>query len=269
MIPSPPFTSIPIGPFEIHLYGIIIALALTLCYYTLSKLAKNKNISQEEIDHYFFLSIPFAILGARAYHVGTNWDYYMQHLNLIPAIWNGGLGIMGGVITVIITLYILTKRKHRTFFELTDLFAIILPLGQAIGRWGNYFNQELYGKPTQLPWGVYIDPQHRLQGYENDQTFHPTFLYESLLNLCNFIFLLFICKKRPHLPPGIITAVYFINYGIIRFLVELIKIDPDVTAQIGPLRVPQYFSLLLIITGTVLLITIQKRASQSPQSSEK
>jgi len=251
MIPSPPFNSINIGPLSIHLYGLIIGVAILICYQIASKNAKNQDITDPQFEKIFIFTIISAILGARVYHVATNWQYYQQFPIQIFYIWNGGLGIIGGIVFAALTLYLLSRKFKKPLFQITDLVTLVLPLGQAIGRWGNYFNQELYGKPTNLPWGLQIDSEHKLKGYEQFQTFHPTFLYESILNFLNFFLLYKLFKKTQ--KPGIITAVYFINYGIIRLFIESIKLDPDVSSQIGPLRIPQHLSIILIIIGLVLI----------------
>jgi phosphatidylglycerol:prolipoprotein diacylglycerol transferase len=253
MIPSPSINAITIGPLTIHFYGIIIALAIITCYTLTLKLAKKKNISEKEVDHYYFITLPVAFIGARLYHVATNLSYYTKHPNLIPAVWNGGLGIMGGIIATLLMTVLISKKQKRPFLEITDLLAIVLPLGHAIGRWGNYFNQELFGKPTTLPWGLQIAPPNRPKEYLTNTTFHPTFLYESLLNLINFAILYWLYTHK-QLKKGTTTALYLINYGIIRFTIELVKIDPDISAQLGPLRVPQYVSLLFVIAGIALLL---------------
>lgn len=251
MIPSPSISSIPIGPVVIHFYGLAIGLALVICYSILQRQAKSRDISPDLLEKIFLSTLISATIGSRAYHVITNWQYYQQFPIQIFYIWNGGLGIIGGIVFAALTLYLLSRKFKKPLFQITDLVTLVLPLGQAIGRWGNYFNQELYGKPTNLPWGLQIDSEHKLKGYEQFQTFHPTFLYESILNFLNFFLLYKLFKKTQ--KPGIITAVYFINYGIIRLFIESIKLDPDVSSQIGPLRIPQHLSIILIIIGLVLI----------------
>jgi phosphatidylglycerol---prolipoprotein diacylglyceryl transferase len=252
MIPSPPINHISIGFVTIHFYGLIIALSIITCYIVGLRIAKYKTIKPTDVEFYFLTILPASFIGARMYHVITNWDYYSKNLQMIPAIWNGGLGLFGGVIAGITTLYFITKAKKISLFAVSDLLAVLLPLGHAIGRWGNYVNQELFGRPTDLPWGVLIDKNNRPAKYSNNSTFHPTFLYESILNFINFGILYFLYTKK-NLPVGTITALYFINYGIIRFIIELIKIDPDVSSQIGPLRIPQYTSIAFILLGAAIL----------------
>ncbi len=258
MIPSPPLNAVHIGPLTIHFYGIIIALAITTSYILALKIAKEKKISSNEVDNYFFTVIPLSLVFARLYHVSTNWSYYAKNPLLIFAVWNGGLGILGAILGGIAILYYLSKKSKRPFLQITDFLAPLLALGQSIGRWGNYVNQELYGKPTSLPWAVHIDPQNRLNSVKQFSTFHPVFLYESLFSLLNFIVLRFIDNKY-HPKTGVISSLYLINYGIIRSIVELVKLDPDSDSKIGLLRIPQYVALLLILAGISLLIIVKKR----------
>lgn len=257
MIPSPAIESIQVGPLTIHFYGAIIALALISCYTLLQKIARSKSFDEKTIDTYFFISLPFAIIGARLYHVSTNWDFYALNPLQIPLFWQGGLGLYGGIAAAVVTLFILSQKYKHNFLNILDLFTVVLPLGQAIGRWGNYFNQELFGKPTNLPWALQIEPQYRPEAFKQFATFHPTFLYESLLNLLSFTILYKLFTKKV-LKAGTFTSLYLIFYGLIRLLIESIKLDPDVSAQIGPLRVPQYISLGIIFMGTILLINARK-----------
>ncbi|MDQ3098936.1 MAG: prolipoprotein diacylglyceryl transferase [bacterium] len=260
MIPSPSVNSLQLGPLKVHLYGFIIALAITFCYILALKIAKRKNITNDEIDRYFFIVIPSALVFARLYHVFTNFSFYTNNPLLILAIWNGGLGILGAIGGGLLIMYLISKKTKRNFFEITDFFAPLMLLGQAIGRWGNYVNQELYGQPTELPWAVKIDLPNRLSSVKNFETFHPTFLYESLLCFIAFISL-YILGKKNTVKTGTLSALYLICYGIIRYIVELFKLDPDTDSKIGLLRVPQYISIVLIIAGIVILIRSNKQST--------
>ncbi len=253
MIPSPPLNAVHLGPVTIHLYGFIIALAITICYILALKIAKEKGFSSDDVDSYFFTTIPVALIFARGYHVFTNWSIYAKNPLSIFAVWNGGLGILGAIIGGALTLFYLSKKTKHNFIAIADFIFPLLALGQAIGRWGNYFNQELYGSPSTLPWAVHIDEINRLPAVKQYPTFHPTFLYESLLNFINFGILWVIYRKYSP-RGGIVTSLYLLNYGIIRFLVELVKLDPDTDSKIGLLRVPQYLALLLVSIGVVLAI---------------
>jgi len=228
------------------------------------KKIKQKDITEKEFDTYFFVSIICSIVGARAYHVLANWEYYRNHLVEIIAIWNGGIGIYGGIIAGTAVLYLSTKLNKRSFFQVSDLFAVVLPLGQAIGRWGNYFNQEIFGHPTTLPWALQVDETNRPNQYKQYTSFHPTFLYESVLNLLNFLILYFLFKKK-NLRTGILTAIYCLNYGIIRFVVDIFKIDPDPKSRIGIFTLSQSVSILFIAFGIALFIHISRNSPKAPE----
>ncbi len=168
--------------------------------------------------------IPLGIVGARLYHVIDKWDFYSQNPVLIFG--GAGLGIFGAVIGGAIGLLIYTRWKKLSTLRWLDIVAPGIILAQAIGRWGNFFNQELYGYPTDLPWGIYIDPAHRLPGYEAFSHFHPLFLYESLWNLLGFSLLMLLGRKLKHrLLDGDIFFFYLIYYGVGRFSLEGFKID--------------------------------------------
>ncbi len=258
MIPSPTFNQFNIGPLTIHMYGIIIALAIIICYTVALKISRTRQIKPDIIELYFLSVLPLGFLGARIYHVITNFTYYQSNILQIFAIWNGGLGIMGGIIVGIFTLYIVSKIKNIPFFDITDVAAVIVPLGHAIGRWGNYFNQELFGLPTNLSWGLHIEKNYRPSQFQNFQTFHPVFLYESILNLINFIILFTLFQKNMY-RRGIISAIYMINYGLIRLCVESIKIDPDTSSNLGYFRIPQYVSILFILIGLFIIFRIHHK----------
>ncbi len=259
MIPSPAINAIHIGPLTIHLYGVIIAIAITTCYILALKTAKKKNISSDTVDSTFFIVIPVSLIFARIYHVLTNWSYYAKYPLNIFAIWNGGIGILGAILGGIFTLYILCRKSGQSFPTMLDFLAPLMALGQSIGRWGNYFNQELYGQPTSLPWGLRIDPSNRLPFVKSFSTFHPVFLYESLLSFLNFSVLFYLYAKGK-LQIGMTSALYLLNYGLIRLLIESVKLDPDSDSKVGPLRIPQYFAALLSITGILIIIRIRKKS---------
>jgi phosphatidylglycerol:prolipoprotein diacylglycerol transferase len=251
MIPSPILNSITLGPLTLHFYGLVIGLAILTSYSLATKHASSHQIDTKLIDRVLLFSIPSAFLGARLIHVLGEWSYYSHHLHLIPAFWNGGLSILGAIPFAILAIFVLTKRSSVSFFKFTDFAAPYLALGQAIGRWGNYFNQELYGTPTDLPWGLYIDPQHRLPQFSNQATYHPLFLYESILNFLNFLILIWFQNQKPttqvqRLNTITPTALYLINYGLIRLLMESLKI-PDTTSPVFT-----YLSIFLLIFALAL-----------------
>ena len=178
----------------------------------------------------------------------TDWDAFRHDLTQVPAIWNGGLSIFGAVLGGMLGVWIGCRRVKLPFWQVADCIAPGLVLAQALGRWGNYFNQELYGKPTNRPWGVEIDPQHRVAPYQNNQTFQPTFLYESILNLIVFVILIRFSRRYwNRVPYGTVFALYVTLYDLYRVPLETLKID---TADIvfGQ-RINFWVSAVLFVVG--------------------
>lgn len=224
-------------------------------------------------DLVFYLVI-FGFLGGRLWHVFSELSYYAQRPLDILKIWQGGLAIHGTIIAGVVVLYFYYRRHRQapnnvTWLLLLDIFSPLIALGQAIGRFGNYFNQELYGRPTDLPWGLPIDLAHRLPGWENFSHFHPIFLYESLW--CLFIFIISMNFHRLRLKeseskqgtvpllhcsivknPGTIFFLYLILYSLGRFLIGFLRIDPQ--ASWLSLRLDQWVSVLFIFVGIIYLV---------------
>jgi len=209
-----------------------------------------------------FYIIIFGIIGDRLAHVFLyDWEYYSQNLLDILKIWQGGLAIHGAIFTGILVLFIYARKKFLSFWLLADIFAPALVLGQTIGRWGNYFNQEIYGLPTDLPWGIPINLVNRVKGYESFTHFHPTFLYLSIWCLLIFMVLFFWHKKRIKVfkNTGIIKGVgniflsYLFLYSIGRFLVEFIRLDLQ-PEPLG-LRMGQWLSLVTVTLGIGLILS--------------
>jgi phosphatidylglycerol:prolipoprotein diacylglycerol transferase len=224
-----------IGPISIHWYGIIMASAISLGLIIALRESKKKNLNPDLLLDLIIFAIPFSIIGARTYYVIFQWDYYIQHPQDIIAIWQGGLAIHGALIGATITAIIFTKIKGVNFWKIADIAAPSLILGQAIGRWGNFINQEAYGYKTNLPWAMYIDGAYR----------HPTFLYESIWDFLVFIFLLWL-RRRKKIKTGEIFLSYIIAYSFGRFFVEAFRTD---SLMVGPLRMAQVISIALIITA--------------------
>jgi phosphatidylglycerol---prolipoprotein diacylglyceryl transferase len=257
--PSPVLLSL--GFVNIHYYGLFIALAVLVAFFLTLYLAKRYAINKDDIINLSFYLIIFGIIGARVYDVLLEWPYYLNNPLAALKIWKGGLAIHGGIIAGIIVLLFFIKKKkikglkNKNLWEdfVTMLFIITpgLALGQAIGRWGNYFNQELFGLPTQLPWGIPISVLNRPIEYISYNFFHPAFLYESLGSLLIFTFLIImhqLClkKKKNCLKIKVISAAsYLILYSILRFLLEFIRID--YSPEILGLRFPQIMSLIIIL----------------------
>lgn len=245
--------SFNIGSVTIHVYGIIIAAAIYVGWL----LAKKRSVFYEIPLRLFddpILLIPLilSIAGARIYHVIDYWSYYSNNFTQIIAVNRGGLGIFGGLFGVIFGLFIIAKIRKISFLAIADLASPSLLLGQAIGRIGNFINQEGFGPPTNLPWGVYIEPQNRPLEFFNSAHFHPTFFYEASINFITFLILINVSKK---LKAGQTFGLYLIFYAIGRFITEFWRID---TATFGTLKLAHVLSAAAFLGGVLLLIKSRK-----------
>jgi len=253
------------GPIKIHWYGLFIVLGILSALYIILKLADYYKINKDDVIDVSFWIIIFGLLGGRLYDVLLEWPYYLEHPANIIKIWQGGLAIHGAIISGLITAIFLARKKS---IPLLPLLAIITPglaLAQSIGRWGNYFNQELFGLPTNLPWGIPIQVAYRISVYYYENFFHPTFLYESLGNFMIFIILIslhFLVRKNKikKMAEEVIIATYLILYSILRFSLEFIKIDQ--TPVIFGLRFPQFVSIIIVI-GAIIWLVLQKRKNRA------
>ncbi len=247
------------GPLTLHWYGLFIVLGIIAAMLVSFHLGKKYyQIEPNDIFDLAFWLIIGGLIGARLYDNLLQLPYYLKHPGQILAVWNGGLAIHGSIIAGVIIIFFFARSKKITFFKLSALIVPGLALGQAIGRWGNYFNQEIFGLPTNLPWGIPIAVLNRPTDYISSQYFHPTFLYESLGSLLIFIILYLLTirfgkKQKLNLNSYIwLTAIYLISYSLLRFLLEFIRLD-YAPLFLG-LRWPQVMSLLIIIGGLLLLI---------------
>jgi phosphatidylglycerol:prolipoprotein diacylglycerol transferase len=239
-----------IGGIEIRWYGIMIVLGVVSAIGVALIEARRRGENVEHIVNMALLIIPLGIIGARLYHVIDQWGYYMQNPGEI--IGGRGLGIFGAIIGGVLGLVIYTRWKKLSTMRWLDIFAPGLILAQAIGRWGNFFNQEIYGYPTDLPWAIYIDPVHRITGYESYTHFHPLFLYESLWNLLGFGIIMLLGRKlRRRLQDGDIFCLYVIHYGIGRFFLEGLKID---VWTLGGIPTARWITSLAVILAVIVLI---------------
>jgi phosphatidylglycerol:prolipoprotein diacylglycerol transferase len=221
-----------IGPIAIHWYGIIFAIAAVAAAWLATREARRRGEDGDRVWTMLLVAAVGGIIGSRIYHVIHEWDLiYRDNPALIPQIWMGGLGIPGGVAGGLVALAIYTRVQGLRFWRWIDIAAPAMLLAQAIGRFGNFVNQELYGPPTDLPWGIPIDGDHRvppwtdLDQYPVESTFfHPLFLYESLLNLLGMLVLLLVGRRYARrLYDGDIAMMYFIWYGTVRSVLETFR----------------------------------------------
>jgi phosphatidylglycerol:prolipoprotein diacylglycerol transferase len=241
-----------LGPLALRWYGVIIVLAIVLAsLYARRQILKKQILNGAQFEDLLFYLIIFGLVGARFGHViFFNWNYYARYPAEIIKIWQGGLSIQGAVLFALLTLIVWARRQKINFLTLLDCLVPALALGQAIGRWGNYFNQELFGRPTNGWWGIPIEPSNRILGFSNYTHFQPTFFYESILNLLLFFTLHRLLLKN-RLKTGTLALFYFGGYSLIRFFMEFIRIDE--TPLVLGLRLPQVISLLVILVVIILL----------------
>lgn len=258
-VPTPILISL--GLINIFWYGFFMVLSILLGIGLTIKLAEYYKINKEEVVDLAFWLIVFGILGARAYHVFLELPFYLKHPINIIQVWKGGLAIHGAIFAGLLTTYFFAKKQKINFWQLTALMAPGLALGQTLGRWGNYFNQELFGTPTNLPWGIPINFLNRPPEFFNYEYFHPTFLYESLGNFLIFIILIslhvyilkkFNAKNNKINIYKILTIIYLLLYSILRFFMEFLRTDN--TPTILSLRFPQIISLLIILSSFIYFL---------------
>lgn len=245
---------ISLGFISIRWYSVLILTGFTLGYFLVLKEVNYKGIQKNVINDICFNLVIVSILGARIYYCIFNLDYYSKNLLDILKIWEGGLAIHGGIIASLLYLVYESKKRKINFLTLLDLFAPSLALGQAIGRWGNFFNGEAYGSATTIDnlKNLHI-PQFIIDGmYINHEYHHPTFLYESIGCLIIFIILMII-RKFNDKKRGIIISIYFIFYGTIRFFIESLRTD---SLMILNFKAAQIVSIIMIIIGIVILINV-------------
>jgi prolipoprotein diacylglyceryl transferase len=248
-IPSPSSGALTIGPLSIHAYGLMIALGVIAAVWLLGRrLEKRGEGTREDASSMAVWAVTAGVIGARLYHVATDWDSFKNDLGRIPRIWEGGLGIPGGILFGALAATWAFKRRGIAPAVGLSASAPSLALAQAIGRLGNWWNQELFGKPTDLPWALRVDADKVPAGYAPGTTFHPTFLYEMLWNLALCVVLLRI-DRQFKLRPGRLFAMYVVGYAIGRFWIEGLRIDPAHAA--GGLRLNQWVSL---IVGAIALL---------------
>ncbi|AMX83192.1 MULTISPECIES: prolipoprotein diacylglyceryl transferase [Anoxybacillaceae] len=244
--------ALELGPLSIHWYGIIIGTGLLLGLYIATNEAVKRGLQKEVFTDLVLWAVPIALICARIYYVIFNWSYYSQHPNEIIAIWKGGIAIHGALIGAIVTTVVFAKKKNLSFWKLADIAAPSIILGQAIGRWGNFMNQEAHGGPVSREFleSLHLPDFIINQMYIEGSYYHPTFLYESLWDLIGFLILLIL--QRLNLKRGEVFLTYVIWYSIGRFFIEGMRTDSLMLTD--NLKMAQVLSVVLVITSTVLIL---------------
>jgi prolipoprotein diacylglyceryl transferase len=251
-LPSPSTGVWQLGPVPIRAYALCIIAGIIVGGTIGSRRWVARGGRSDSVESVLVLAIPFGIIGARIYHVITDYELYFgpgRHPVDALKIWNGGLGIWGAVALGALGTWLVARRRGISFPALLDALAPGVVLAQAIGRLGNWFNQELFGRPTTLPWGLEIDPLHRPEGYTQYATFHPTFLYELVWNLGVFTALVLL-DRRFRLGHGKVFALYVMLYTAGRFWIEALRIDT--VNEIGGFRLNNYTSVIVFVIATVV-----------------
>jgi phosphatidylglycerol---prolipoprotein diacylglyceryl transferase len=257
---------IHIGMLYIRYYGIILMSAALLIAWVAEVLARRRKFDPEIVWDMFLWVVIGAVVGARIWHILTppasmleltppiDTMFYLTHPFDAVNLTRGGLGLPGGIIGGAIAMWLYTRRNKLSFLVWADIAVVGIPLGHAFGRLGNWVNHEVYGAPTNLPWGIYIPPANRLTEYANVDRYHPLFLYEGLLNLVNFGILLFVGQKHAEkLKDGDIMFLFFINYGVIRFFLEFLRLD--ISPLMGTsLNVNQLTAAVVVVVSTLALL---------------
>jgi phosphatidylglycerol:prolipoprotein diacylglycerol transferase len=251
----PAAVAFDLGPLSVRWYGLIMATALIIGLIIALNFSKKRQIAKEHLYNLFFLLVVFGVLGGRLAHVITDWGFYRQNWAEVFKIWQGGLAFHGVALAGLLVVIFYGRRKKILFWALTDVIVLAVPLMQAIGRWGNYFNQELFGRPTDAAWGIPIDLANRPAGFGQFSYFHPLFLYESFLDLIIFAVLLALFRKGG-LKTGRLTLLYFIFYSIVRFSLDFLRIAP---ASLGPLSWGQWVSIVLVAGAILCWIVLEHK----------
>ncbi len=227
---------IHLGPLYVRYYGMIIMAGAVAATYVARWMLRKTDKDPELVWDGLLWALVFGVIGARLYHIftpsrsllelGYSTRYYLTHPLDILFTWRGGLGMPGALVGGVFGLYLFARRAKISLSLILDAAAPGVALAQAIGRWGNFINQELYGPPTTVPWGIYIRPENRLAGYQSFERFHPLFLYESLWNLASAVFLIWLWRKfGQRLKSGDLFLVYLVTYPVGRFLLEFLRLD--------------------------------------------
>ncbi len=259
--------AIDFGFIKIYWYSITMFLGVLLGIIVAYVEIKRKKINKDSFSNMAFYAILFGFVGARIYYCLFNLDYYLANPLEILMVWHGGLAIHGGIIGAIIAMYIYCKKQKLSLTLMVDICAPALVIGQVIGRWGNFFNSEAHGGIVSR---VFLEsihlPKFIIDGmYINGNYYHPTFLYESLLNFICFIVLM-ILRRNKKIRLGVITGIYLMWYSVVRFFVESLRTD---SLMLGSIRMAQVISIILFIVGLVLILLSHKKDKYNNEDVKK
>jgi len=254
-IPSPHSGILNIGPLHIHLYGLTLLVAILACVWLTSYRWKRMGGDPDLVIRVAVWGVAFGVVGARAYHDITSWDEVpTPKWKGIFEVWQGGLGVWGGILLGTLAGWVVVRRAGERFAPFMDAAAPGLLLAQGIGRIGNWWNQELFGKPTSLPWGLEIDVEHRPAQYVDNETFHPTFLYELLWDFAGVVLLIWAGKRFRIRAPGLF-CLYVAYYCFGRFFEELLRVDP--AHHLLGLRLNAWISIVVFVAAVAYFVRHQ------------
>jgi phosphatidylglycerol---prolipoprotein diacylglyceryl transferase len=250
-IPSPSSSTLELGPLSIHFYGLTLLVAIVAAVVITGFRWTRRGGDWDLIFRLAVWGVAFGIIGARLYHVVTSWDELPDEWWGPFAIWKGGLGVWGGIGLGVIVGAIVAKRSGANVPRLMDCVAPGLLVAQGIGRFGNWWNQELFGRPTDLPWGLEISPDNRPLEYIESETFQPTFLYEALWCFAAAGVLLLV-ERKVRLRPGSLFALYVLLYSIGRLWIETLRVDPS--HELAGIRLNVYVAAIAILASAAFLV---------------
>ena len=251
-IPSPSSGELELGPVTLHAYGLMLLIAIALAVAITGIRWTNRGGDWDLVFRVAVWGVAAGIVGARLYHVVTSWDQVPDpKWQGVFEVWEGGLGVWGGILFGVLAGAIVVRRSGVSVFKFMDATAPGLLVAQAVGRWGNWWNQELFGKPTDAAWGLEIDLERRPDAYISDPTFHPTFLYESIYCLIGFGLLLLVERRFRIRPPGLF-ALYVAYYTAGRFFLELIRVDPS--HELFGVRLNAWVAAVVFVAATAFFV---------------
>ncbi len=256
MFESPGAILFTIGPLTVRWYGVMIALGFLAATIVAARLARHWGLDSEKLVNAALVAFIGGVLGARLYFVALSWSQFADHPEDILATWKGGGSIHGGIIGGLLSGIAYLKLARLPILACCDIGGVVLPLAQAIGRWGNFFNSEAFGRPVppDFPLKLYIPPESRPVAYQNSEFFHPTFLYESMWDLTIFALLYFLVAEKLRPYPGVTFLVYLAAYSLGRIFIEMLRVDSIMAFGYPVPIVASVAGLVLSVTGIVALM---------------